>query len=100
MFGWYYDFTKTSDAAEVNVGDSVKKYVEVTAVFAEDGKLKPIKVHWEDGRCFEIDRIVDIRRAASLKAGGCGMRYTCIISGQRSYLFYDDSGRWFVEKKF
>ena len=52
----------------------------------------------EDGTVYEIDRILDKRRAASLKAGGIGMRYTCRILGQRSYLYYEEP-RWFVEGK-
>ena len=36
-------------------------------------------------------------RAASLKAGGVGMRYTCIIDGKESYLYYEDNNMWFVE---
>lgn len=76
-----------------------KKYVEVTAVFSEEGKVKPLSIHWNDGRKFEIDRVTDIRRAASLKAGGVGTRYTCMISGRSSYLFYEDGGKWFVEAR-
>ena len=52
----------------------------------------------EDGTVYEIDRILDKRRAASIKAGGIGMRYTCRISGRRSYLYYEEP-RWFVEGK-
>lgn len=74
-----------------------KKYVEVAAVFSEDGKIKPISIHWEDGQRFEIDRVTDIRRAASLRAGGAGMRYTCMIRGHRAYLYYENDGRWFVD---
>jgi len=37
-------------------------------------------------------------QAASLKAGGQGMRYTCRIAGKQVFLFCDD-GRWFVEGK-
>lgn len=76
-----------------------KRYVEVTAVFDEEGKVKPLKIHWDDGRVFEIDRITDMRRAASINAGGCGVRYTCMIMGRSSYLFYGDNGRWFVEAR-
>lgn len=76
-----------------------KKYVEVTAVFNEEGKMKPLSIHWEDGRSFQIDRVTDVRRAASLRAGGCGTRYTCMIAGKRSYLFYEDGGKWFVEAR-
>ena len=69
-----------------------KVYVDVTAVFSKEGQLKPVSVMWQDGHIYEIQRIRDIRRAASLKAGGVGMRYTCIID-----LFYEDNNMWFVE---
>ena len=46
----------------------------------------------------EIDRVLDVRRAASLKAGGMGIRYTVRINGKQSYLFYEEP-RWFVEAK-
>ncbi|MBQ3514507.1 MAG: hypothetical protein IJA32_12050 [Lachnospiraceae bacterium] len=36
-------------------------------------------------------------RAASLRAGGVGMRYTCIIDGKESHLYYEDNNMWFVE---
>ena len=75
-----------------------KVYVEVTAKFDTEGNITPLSVTWEDGTVYEIDRILDKRRAASLKAGGIGMRYTCLISGRRSYLYYEEP-RWFVEGK-
>ena len=75
-----------------------KVYVEVTAKFDTEGNITPLSVTWEDGTVYEIDRILDKRRAASLKAGGIGMRYTCRILGQRSYLYYEEP-RWFVEWK-
>lgn len=55
---------------------SSKVYVEVIATFGEDGRLSPRSLKWEDGREFEIDRVIDIRSAAALKAGGQGDRYT------------------------
>ena len=75
-----------------------KVYVEVTAKFDTEGNITPLSVTWEDGTVYEIDRILDKRRAASLKAVGIGMRYTCRISGRQSYLYYDEP-RWFVEGK-
>ena len=77
---------------------SCKKYVEVTAKFDVDGTVVPLEIQWEDGTKFEIDRILDIRRAASLKAGGAGIRYTCRIRGRVKYLWLEES-RWFVEAK-
>lgn len=75
-----------------------KVYVEVTAVFTPDGTVHPRAVRWEDGTVYEIDRVLDIRQAAALKAGGCGLRYTCRIRGQQTYLFLDED-RWFVEAR-
>lgn len=46
---------------------------------------------------FAIDRVLDVRQAASLRGGGQGMRYTCRICGKEVYLFCDD-GRWFLER--
>lgn len=74
-----------------------KVYVEVMAEFTKDGELIPKSFIWTDGIRYEIDRITDKRRAASLKAGGAGMRYTCIIGGQEKYLFYEDNNMWFME---
>ena len=77
---------------------SCKKYVEVTAKFDVDGTVVPLEIQWEDGTKFEIDRILDIRRAASLKAGGARIRYICRIRGRVKYLWLEES-RWFVEAK-
>lgn len=75
-----------------------KHYVEVLARIGEDGEVTPVSVTWEDGRTFEIDRILDRRQAASLKVGGTGMRYLVRIGQATTYLFYENP-RWFVEEK-
>lgn len=75
-----------------------KVYVDVTAEFSKDGDLVPKSFRWEDGQVYEIERIKDVRRAASLKAGGVGMRYTCVIGGQEKHLFYEDNNMWFIER--
>ena len=80
-------------------GSEYKVYVEVIADFRPDGSIQPLCVIWEAGRRFEIDRVTDRRRAASLKAGGTGWRYTCMICGRPHYLFYEESNRWFVERR-
>ena len=75
-----------------------RAYVKVVVEYSPEGKIKPLSVEWEDGRRFEVDRLLDVRRAASTKAGGQGMRYTVRILGKETYLF-EDEGRWFVEAK-
>ena len=73
-------------------------YVKVVVEHDPQGSAKPLCVIWQDGRRFEIDRVLDVRRAAATKAGGQGIRYTCRICGHETYIF-DDEGRWFVESK-
>jgi hypothetical protein len=75
-----------------------KVYVDVNATFTRDGRLLPKSFVWEDGMTYEISRVRDIRRAASLKAGGAGTRYTCMADGREVYLFYEDNNMWFVER--
>ena len=75
-----------------------KVYVAVKAAFAPDGRLEPLSVTWEDGTEFEIDRIVHVCRAASLKAGGAGIRYTVRIGGRETFLWLEED-RWFVERR-
>ena len=75
-----------------------KIYISVKAVFYPEGGFKPTSLVWEDGREYAIDRVTDIRRAASLKAGGTGIRYTCKVAGQQVYLFLEDD-RWFMERR-
>ena len=75
-----------------------KAYVEVTVVFDREGNMRPVSILWEDGRVYPIDKIADKRQAASLKAGGTGIRYVCFIGGKQTYLFYEDP-KWFVEAK-
>jgi hypothetical protein len=53
---------------------------------------------WEDGREFEIDKVLEIERAASIAAGGLGIRYTCMVCGKQTYLYRDDT-IWFMERK-
>lgn len=76
-----------------------KIYVDVLAEFTKEGVLKPRVIIWEDGRHYEVDKIIDTRPAASLKAGGAGIRYTCKIQGREKYVFYESNYKWFVEGK-
>lgn len=77
---------------------SRKIIVDVTARFDTGGKLTPLSLTWEDGTVYLIDRVLDVRRAASLKAGGMGIRYTVKILGRQRYLYYEEP-KWFVEGK-
>ena len=50
--------------------ESSKVYVNVMAEFTNDGRLLPRSFIWKDGHVYEIQKVTDVRRAASLKAGG------------------------------
>ncbi|MDD3362048.1 MAG: hypothetical protein PHW34_10295 [Hespellia sp.] len=79
--------------------ECVKVYVDVTAEFFKEGILTPKSFIWKGGKVYEVQRIKDMRRVASLKAGGVGVLYACVIDGRESYLFYEDNNLWFVEGK-
>ena len=69
----------------------IKVYVAVKTDFSEDGTMLPREITWEDGEKFTIERNLDIRQAPAMKAGGQGDRYTIIIKGKQSYLFFERS---------
>lgn len=75
-----------------------KAYVGVNVEWTLDGKIIPKVIIWEDGRKFVIDRILDVRPAASLKVGGVGIRYTIRVRGKETFLFRSQY-RWFVEAR-
>ncbi|ADQ41787.1 hypothetical protein Calkr_2338 [Caldicellulosiruptor acetigenus I77R1B] len=73
-----------------------KIFVEVYAHFSKEGEITPISFVWLDGKTYEIDKIIEKRNAASLKAGGQGIRYKILVRSKILYLFCDEN-RWFVE---
>ena len=73
-----------------------KIFVKVRADHLLDGSVRPLLFRSEDGPAVRIDRILDVREAPSLKAGGQGVRYTCQIENRQRYLFYDEP-YWFIE---
>lgn len=88
-------------------GSAYKAYVSVFTEFTAEGIILPRSIVWEDGIKYVIDRVIDIRPGHAAKAGGQGDRYTIMVNGHRTYLFFERStnligniiGRWFVERK-
>ena len=74
-----------------------KTLVPVLARHDTDGSITPIMVYWQDGKTFQIDKVIEKRQAASFKSGGVGIRYKCLIRGMAYHLF-DEQGVWFIEK--
>ncbi len=77
----------------------LKVYVDVIVKFNKDGIVRPVKFTWEDGVTYDIDDVVKVKKAASVRAGGIGIVYICMISGHESRLFYEENNRWFLERK-
>lgn len=86
---------------------NLKVHVPVDVAFRSDGTMLPREITWEDGTKYEIHRVLNIRQATAMRAGGQGDRYTIMIDGKQSYLFFERSasltgnniGRWFVERR-
>ncbi len=75
-----------------------KVFVGVTVRHNKQGQITPLIMHWHDGRQWLVDRVLDVRQAASQIAGGLGTRYICRIAGKQVYLFHDED-KWFIEGK-
>ena len=81
--------------------NSNKVYLEVNADYEADGALVPRSFSVDDEETYKIDKILDVRPAASLKAGGVGMRYRVRVMKQEVYLFLEEdngANRWFMER--
>ncbi len=78
-----------------------KVLVKVRADHNTDGSIRPIAFLTPDGEKVVIEKVLGMRQAASLKAGGQGLRYevriACGDESRDMYLF-DDDGVWFIEK--
>ena len=72
----FYNWDENADREGSAVERRSKVYVKVTADFLPDKTILPRQIVWEDGRVYTVDRVRDIRPAASLKVGGaqaCGI---------------------------
>lgn len=72
------------------------KYISVIAEMSTDGFPKPLEIIWETGAHYIVDKIIDIRKKASTKGGGAGLRYLVKIKNNTRYLFLKDD-KWFIE---
>lgn len=74
-----------------------KSLLNILVQHTPEVKALPLKILWPDGREFEIDRVINTRKAAAIKCGGVGMRYLCRICSKEVPIFEED-GVWFIEK--
>lgn len=74
----------------------MRKDISVIAKMSSDKRVTPLQIVWEGGRAFDIDKILDVRPAASTKGGGMGLRFKVRIGQNERYLFLDGYV-WFIE---
>jgi len=73
-----------------------KVFVDVLVQYTDKGGKVPLEIQWGDGQVSSIDRVIDVRKNATLKADGKGLRYTCRVEGKQMYL-YSEGDLWYVE---
>ena len=73
-----------------------RAYVGMIIKVLDDGSIHPLRVIWEDGKQYAVDKVKLVTPAAATRAGGRGMRYTLVIKRQERF-FFEDEGRWFTE---
>lgn len=60
--------------------------------------MRPLWLVWEDGRRFEIERVLFIGRKPARVGTLLPVRFTCMIRGREKYLYYEnETARWFLE---
>ena len=74
-----------------------KKYVKVITEIDEIGKKTP-KIIVYDDREFVVDKVIDMKKCASLRVGGVGERYKIRINGHETNLYFEKD-KWFVKEK-
>ena len=75
-----------------------KTYVQVTADFYPDGRLRPSVITWSNGKTYHIGQIKQIQRMESQRVPGKGICYTCMVWGHPCRLFYEENYKWFMEE--
>ena len=71
-----------------------KKYVSVNADVDTDGVIRPLRILWDDGRQWEVTKVLHTCTASYNEFEG--IRYTIIIGRAVKYL-YRDGQRWYVD---
>ena len=67
--------------------------VGVLAQFDAEGRLLPVSVTWENGRVYNIDRVLDMRVSRTNRGN---RRYGVVIHAQQTFL-YRTGDMWYME---
>lgn len=82
-------------------------YIRVIGLFETSGVLTPKKIEVPGEGVFKIEQVLGMRTLKSTKTGGVGFRYTIVINGRWSYLYFEPAdeltgnhlGSWFISKQ-
>lgn len=74
----------------------MRKDVDMIAHMTKNGLPIPLTLIWEDGRKFEIEKVLNTQKCASLKGGGMGIRFKVLIEAREKFIWLDEYV-WFVE---
>lgn len=66
--------------------------------FDTEGKMRSVLIEFDEERKYPADKVLDVCRAACRNAGGVGDRYTCMIQGKESYLWFEKVRRFVAAK--
>lgn len=78
-----------------------KKYVDMMTIVDKQGNVTPFAMLWdtpEGKRVIKIDKIYEVRKAASI-VGGCGILFKCRLDNKDRNFFYEKN-RWFIESYY
>ena len=73
-----------------------KKYVSVNADVDTDGVIRPLRIVWDDGRQWEVTKVLHTCIASHNEFEG--IRYTIKIGRAVKYL-YREGQRWYVDPR-
>ena len=71
-----------------------KFYVSVESTVDSDGIVLPTRIRWDDGRCWDVRKVLHTCRPAHHECEG--IRYPINIGRAEKYL-YRDGQRWYVD---
>lgn len=77
------------------MGVPKRVYIKVLAEF-DFGCVTPLRIELDDGRKYEIDRLIRVERRAPASGGGGMLRYEVRVYSKTRYL-WRDGDKWFVE---
>lgn len=75
-----------------------KVFVNVIVNYNKEGLLMPDSFIWENGEKYDIDKVIDYKKAPSLAVGGQGIKYKCRVRNKEISLFLEED-KWFIEGK-